>query len=135
MVSMAQGKVETCMGDSLEQPWREQIPFKAQLSGWCGAYVCFKPSAGSLLLLLGWPGVVAVKGNHRAFIHKLFVPLDPAAPCAELIPRCVSRIPAVTQHDREPCACQGLMLSSDSAAPVLSGSCDEQGFPPVCWGR
>lgn len=33
MVNTAQGKVETRTGDSLEQLWKEQIPFKAQLSG------------------------------------------------------------------------------------------------------
>lgn len=92
--------------------------------------------SGQLLLLLGWPGVVAVasgKGNPGAFLHKLFVPSDPPAPCAELIPRhAAPEFPAVTQRDgSRVCARQGLMLSSASAAPSLSGSCDGQGFPPV----
>lgn len=65
--------------------------------------------SGQLLLLLGWPGVVAVasaKGNPGAFLHMLFVPLDPPAPCAELIPRHTApEFPAVTQRDGEPRLC------------------------------
>lgn len=59
MVSMAQGKVETCTGVNLEQLWREQIRGSALSSQFGVVLMCalnpHQGPSGQLLQLLGCP--------------------------------------------------------------------------------